>query len=102
MSRHEAQQLEFCFNNEDLAVFILANDPVLDLIGEAQKSLKNLHELSKNDSYRALTEIEHLQITASRVKAVADLEKTIKTLKINQMRYLGVIWQKAIKAKEGK
>jgi hypothetical protein len=102
MSRHEAEQLVMPLAESapsDPLEFLLAEDPILELIHQAKSPLADLQKETHHDSIMALIEIEHAVISAKRLKAIEELEKLLHHLKMTVMRSLGGA---LCKAKENK
>ncbi|NCY21665.1 hypothetical protein EBX31_06890 [bacterium] len=102
MSRHEAEQLEMPLAespHQDPLEFLLAEDPILDLIHQATSPLADLQKETHHDSIMALIEIEHAVISAKRLKAIEELEKLLHRLKI---RVMGSLGKALISAEENK
>jgi len=90
--RHEAEQLEMPLAGSpppDPLEFLLAEDPILELIQQAKSPLDELLKETHHDSIMALIQIEHAVISAKRLKAIEELEKLLHHLKITVMRSLG-------------
>jgi len=100
--RHEAEQLEMPLAEslqQDPLEFLLAEDPILELIHQAKSPLADLQKETHHDSIMALIEIEHAVISAKRIKAIEELETLLHGLKISVMRSLG---RALVKTKEAK
>jgi len=90
--RHEAEQLEMPLAGSpppDPLEFLLAEDPILELIQQAKSPLDELLKETHHDSIMALIQIEHAVISAKRLKAIQELEKLLHYLKTTVMRSLG-------------
>lgn len=91
MSRHEAEQFEMPLveSPENPMEFLLKEDPILDLITRAKRTLEELKAVEHDNSIKAIIEVEHIELQANRINKIEELEKLVISLKSRFLRSLG-------------